>query len=242
MSRPGGQSHPLSPPQAPWPRAESAAPARFRLAGARHPRQFFTAGREQVKSRYRLFPQASPFRRIPASRGSGVRPLPPPCGVPRAGGAAAPSERLPAGRRLRCGGRAPAGGCAGVGWARRLFASTRKHQQREGGRIRGGGGGNEIGRPSGPGSRYRPQRPPSCSLPGLARSPPPPPRGSWGRPAGSRCPGATGRARRGGPGAAPPPPGCRSVTGVSAGGGSHDGRGGRAGVRLRFPLRVQAQR
>lgn len=59
-----------------------------------------------------------------------------------------------------------------MGRAPRLFASTRKHQQREGGRIRGGGGGgSEIGRPSGPGSRYRSHRPLSCALPGLARSP-----------------------------------------------------------------------
>lgn len=164
VCRPGGQSrHPLlRPPEVPG----RGRKAPLRLAGARHPRQSVTAGREQVKSRR---PAAPPGLPIPPPR-SRLSPEPPPVPAPH--------------------GRAPAGGCGGgEPGARRLFASTRKHQQREGGRI----GGGEIGRPSGPGSRYRPQRPPSCAVPGLARSPTPP-RGSWARPVVSRCPGATGRA------------------------------------------------
>lgn len=141
------------------------------------------AGREQVKSRFPPAP-GLPIPPTASPRRSGV-PL----------GAGSPGwGRAPRGARAALRGQSPGGRVRGVGGGRapRLFASTRKHQQRAGGRIGGGGsgGGSETGRPSGPRSCYRAQqRPPSHAVPGLCAA----------RPAGSRCPGATGRARRGGP-------------------------------------------
>lgn len=158
----------------------SALPSRRSAEGvARVPRRYRRPGAGEVP--LPAHPWAPPPAHDEPSAAWGL----PRCRVPRVG------RGLPAVLGPRCGGRAAAG--ARGGRAPRLFASTRKHQQRAGGRIGGGGsgGGSETGRPSGPRSRYRAQqRPPSHAVPGLRAA----------RPAGSRCPGATGRARRGGPG------------------------------------------
>lgn len=162
--------------------------------------------------------------------GAGESPPPPALPSPHPLPVRATPGGAPRGVRAALCEPVPREGGAGEGRARRLFASTRKHQQSDGGRIRGGGGDSEIGRPSGPGSHYRAGR--LLRLVGASlRSPAA--EGSSSRPrcaGGSRC-----RARRGGPDGAGRGlrrrlgAGARRA-GVAAGGRSHDRRGGRAGV------------